>query len=135
MTAVKSLSLVLAVAAASTLVSCKCPRGGDTAARLDGRSYKITLVSPTGEQMADDIFFRNGRFESSVCTSAGFTVVPYHVNTVENGFTFSVNCDSPTMGHNEWQGMVRGDQIDGTVVRTPKTGAPIASTFSGKLVP
>jgi hypothetical protein len=134
MTAVRSLSLVFVLAAASTLVSCKCPQGGDTAARLDGRTYKVTLVSPGGNQMADDLMFRNGRFESSVCTSAGFTVVPYHVQTVENGFRFNAQCDSPKMGHNEWEGIVHGDQIDGTVVRTPKEGAPIASTFSGKLV-
>lgn len=134
MTAVRSLTLVLAVAAASTLVSCKCPPAGGTAQRLDGRSYKVTLVSPAGEKMADDLYFRNGRFESSVCTSAGFNVVPYHVETIDGGFRFSAQCDSPKMGHNEWQGMVRGDDIEGMVTRTPKEGGPIASSFSGTLV-
>jgi hypothetical protein len=134
MTAVRSLSLVLAVAAASALVSCKCPKGGDTAARLDGRTYKVTLVGPDGGKMDDDLLFRNGRFESTVCTSAGFNVVPYHVQTIEDGFVFNAQCDSPKMGHNEWQGTVHGDQIEGTVKRTPKDGATIASTFSGAQV-
>jgi hypothetical protein len=134
MNAVRTLSLVCAFAAASTLVSCKCPQGGDTAARLDGRSYKVTMVGPGGDKMSDDLFFRNGRFESTVCTSAGFNVVPYHVQTVEGGMIFTAQCDSPKMGHNEWHGTARGDEIEGTVTRTPKEGAPISSTFSGSLV-
>lgn len=134
MTALRCLSLVLVVAAAPMLASCKCPRGGDTAARMDGRTYKVTLTGPGGETMADDLYFRNGRFESTVCTSAGFNVVPYSANTVEGGMTFTVNCDSPKMGHNEWQGTAKDDHIEGTVTRTPKDGAPIHSTFSGTLV-
>jgi hypothetical protein len=134
MTAVRSLSLVLVLTAAPMLASCKCPQGGDTAAKLDGRSYKVTMVGPGGEKMADDLYFRNGRFESTVCTSAGFNVVPYSVQTVEGGMIFTAQCDSPKMGHNEWHGTARGDAIEGTVTRTPKEGAPIPSTFSGSLV-
>ena len=134
MNPVRSLSLACTLAAVSLLASCKCPPAGDTAARLDGRSYKVTLVAPNGEKMSDDLLFRNGRFESTVCTSAGFNVVPYSVQTIEDGMRFTAQCDSPKMGHNEWRGMVKGDQIEGMVTRTPKEGAPIASSFSGSLV-
>ena len=134
MTAIRSLSFVLALAAAPLLASCASPPPGDTAARLDGRTYKVMLIGPDGGKLTDDLYFRDGRFESSVCTSAGFSPVAYHVQTIEDGYTFSAQCDSPTMGHNEWHGKARGEMIEGTVTRTPKEGAPIASTFSGQLV-
>jgi hypothetical protein len=134
MTVVRSLSLVLVLVAAPMLASCKCPRGGDTAARLDGRTYKVMILGAGGDKMSDDLYFRNGRFESSVCTAAGFSPVAYSVQTIEDGFTFTAQCDSATMGHNEWEGKARGDMIEGTLTRTPKQGAPISSTFSGALV-
>lgn len=133
MNTVRSLSLVCVFAAAAALVSCASSSGGGSEP-LDGRSYKVTLVSPSGDKMADDLFFKGGKFESTVCTSAGFAVSPYHAQAVEGGESFTVECDSPSMGHNEWHGTAKGDQIEGTVVRTPKGGAPINSTFSGSLV-
>ena len=99
---------------------------------LDGRRFAVTLASEGQAPMSDDLIFKDGVFESTVCTNAGFAKAPYTTRLVAGGVAFDVQCDSPEYGHNDWHGLAAGDHIEGTVVRTPKGGGtPIKSTFAG----
>lgn len=123
----------LVVFAAISAAGCGST-GGAHAQPLDGKKFAVTLSSEGQAPMSDDLIFSDGVFESTVCTNAGFAKSAYTTRLVEGGVAFNVQCDSPEYGHNDWHGVAAGDHIEGTVVRTPKSGGtPIKSTFSGAL--
>jgi hypothetical protein len=127
-TTVNALWVVAAVFAAT---GCASP-GGASPQPLDGRKFAVTLSAEGQAPMSDDLIFKDGVFESTVCTNAGFAKSAYTTRLVAGGVAFDVQCDSPEYGHNDWHGLATGDRIEGTCVRTPKNGgAPIKSTFSG----
>jgi hypothetical protein len=100
---------------------------------LAGSTFRVALV-PSGQAAMDDtLIFTPESFESTVCTKAGFSPAPYSTQVESDGrVTFTASCDSETYGHNDWRGTVVGDHIEGSCVRTPKSGGePVRSTFSG----
>ncbi len=101
---------------------------------LDGATFNVTLKPQGQEPMADKLTFTDGTFESTSCIAAGFKKAPYSTKVVSGGATqFTVECDSPTMGHNVWHGVVTGNHVEGTLVRTPKGGGvPVMGTFTGE---
>ena len=129
-------SSVAASVFAVLLASAACSSaGGAHARRLDGRSFVVSLVPEGQAPMKDDLIFADGVFESTVCTNAGFSKSAYSTHPVGGGTAFDVQCDSAEYGHNDWHGVVEGDHVAGTVVRTPKGGgAPVNSTFAGDAV-
>jgi hypothetical protein len=123
----------LVVVAAITAAGCGST-GGAKAQPLDGKKFAVTLTPDGQAPMSDDLIFKDGVFESTVCTNAGFAKSAYSTRLVAGGVAFDVQCDSPEYGHNDWHGVAAGDHIEGTCVRTPKSGgAPIKSTFDGAL--
>ncbi len=122
---------ILVVAAAVAAAGCGST-GGARKQPLDGKKFVVSLAAEGQAPMSDDLIFKDGVFESTVCTSAGFSKAPYTSRLVAGGVAFDVQCDSPEYGHNEWHGIASDDHVNGTVVRTPKGGgAPIRSTFAG----
>jgi len=117
------------------LVGACAGTGSESASRaqpLDGSKFAVSLVPDGQSAMKDELIFSDGKFESTVCTRAGFEKATYATRLVAGGVAFDAQCDSPESGHNEWHGVAQGDHISGTVVRTPKGGGTlISSTFSG----
>jgi hypothetical protein len=123
----------VALAAALAAGGCAALRGAPKEP-LDGETFDVSLAMGGGSPLKDRLIFDGGRMESTVCTEAGFEKAAYSTSAVDGGLSFAVHCDSPTMGHNEWRGTVKGPIVEGTVVRTPKGGGkPIEGTFSGTL--
>lgn len=124
---------VLVLAAAPMLSSCTTMHGDPTYVKLDGRNYKIMITAPSGERKPDNLFFRNGRFESAAETTAGSGPAPYHVESVRDQLKFYALLDNPTTGRSRWIGYTRENLIEGTITRTPNSGSPADYRFSGWL--
>lgn len=110
--------------------------GSTRASTLEGRQYDVTLRPTNGQApVATRLTFADGRLDSTACSSVGFAKAPYAAQNTTNGTRFNAGCDSAKIGHNDWQGTVNGDRIEGTVVTTPRNGgAPVRCPFSGTAV-
>jgi hypothetical protein len=103
---------------------------------LDGMTFE-GMVCPgeakTGDK--DRLVFSNGAFDSNACRPYGFTMAPYAANRGADGTHFSadaINCDGEK---NHWEGLVRGDDISGTLQHSNAAGKVTDKyRFEAKLV-
>jgi hypothetical protein len=100
---------------------------------LDGKAYAVTL-SIAGEQpQKDTLVFNGGKFESTACTGFGFPRwTEYTASGDPGAITFHVVTHHPSGDSIDWNGVVRGDSIEGKGARTMK-GKTDLGTFSGSL--
>lgn len=88
---------------------------------LDGRSFHgVFLERGKTSGDADTIIFKDGRFRSTACDQYGYSDAPY--KTVVNGDTvrFEAETQSPKYGKLVWNGSVRGNKLDATVMMERK---------------
>ncbi len=86
------------------------------ATTLDGKRFEGVVLEPgktSGD--ADTLVFSNGRFSSSACTQYGYGDGPYTVTVADGVISFSAQTESPKYGKLEWNGVVRGRKLDGTL--------------------
>src|SRR5258705_11758947 len=100
--------------AATGLAACASQDNRHFDGPLGGSTFAVTLRPEGQEPMPDRLVFSSGTFESTMCTRAGFNVPDYQGTTESGGWGFYAKCDSPSMGHNDWHGVVVGDHIEGT---------------------
>jgi len=99
------------------------PAVGAAEGPLDGK----TFVAESGEQgkkaegPKDEISFRDGNLRSSACDAYGFGDGSYTTMNHPGMVMFRAKTESPKEGVIEWNGTVRGDDLEGTYVWT-KTG-------------
>jgi len=99
------------------------PAVGAAEGPLDGK----TFVAESGEQgkkaegPKDEISFRDGKLRSSACDAYGFGDGSYTTMNHPGMVMFRAKTESPKEGVIEWNGTVRGDDLEGTYVWT-KTG-------------
>ena len=60
----------------------------------------------------DAVTFRNGKFHSQGCDPYGFGDAVYTTTTQGDTVTFEAETSSPKSRKIQWEGTVRGDQID-----------------------
>lgn len=86
---------------------------------LDGKTF-VAQSGEKGKQAGskDTIVFRNGRFLSEGCTPFGFGDAPYRATVDGAAIRFHAETRSPTHGTMVWDGIVRGDAIEGTYLWT-----------------
>ena len=80
---------------------------------LDGKVF----VMETGDMGKkadgkDTVTFGNGKFHSQGCDQYGFGDAAYTTATQGDAVTFAAETLSPKRGKIQWEGTVRGDQID-----------------------
>ncbi|MCL4744257.1 MAG: hypothetical protein KJZ83_02465 [Burkholderiaceae bacterium] len=86
------------------------------AASLDGKSFKGVVLEPgktSGD--ADTLVFKNGRFHSSACEQYGYRDGPYTVSSAGGVLSFTAQTESPKYGRLDWNCVVRGRKLDGTL--------------------
>ena len=85
------------------------------AGELDGKVF-IGELGGKGKTRGDrDLFlFDTGKFRSIVCDPYGFKAAPYTAEASSDGVSFSAQAFSPTDGIMTWEGIVRGDSLEGT---------------------
>lgn len=86
---------------------------------LDGASFDVTLSFPGESPVRDTLRFTDGRFESTACTGLGFPRWSEYAAKVDPpAVAFSALVRHPDGTTVDWHGVVRGDVVDGTAVRT-----------------
>jgi len=109
------------------------PAVGAAEGPLDGK----TFVAESGEQgkkaegPKDEITFRDGRMRSSACDAYGFGDGSYTTMNHPGMVMFRAKTESPKEGVIEWNGTVRGDDLEGTYVWTKTGQKPITYWMKG----
>lgn len=104
---------------------------------LDGKVF-VGTMGKEGEAAGDtaEFIFEDGTFRSTAGDAYGFGAAPYIFVVGAEGVTFDVKTESRTDGTIVWEGMVRGDTIEGIAVWQKADGqAPDALWFEGSLKP
>lgn len=110
--------------------------GVQKATSLDGKSFEVQLVKDgsTGGT-PDTLSFDDGMFDSSACHPYGFGKSTYTAKSSEDAISFQVHATSKDNKSEEiWNGVVRGEQIHGTVKMTDPKGTVTRYKFTGKMV-
>ena len=101
---------------------------------LDGKTFTGQMGEvgkPSGQP--DDFVFHNGKFTSSLCAQFGYKGAPYLSKAEGDKVKFQLQCKSDKNGGTmTWDGVVKGDQIEGTSV-TSENGQASMSWFKGTL--
>ena len=96
--------------------------------KLDGKTFKVTVVEPDKKTYPDTLTFKNGMFDASGCAQYGFKPTAYSGDAA----SFTATAKSEKEGTTEWSGTVKGDQIEGKMVWI-KAGQPAYTyTFSSQ---
>lgn len=100
---------------------------------LDGKTFSGTIGQKgKTEGQADGFVFKDGKFESTLCEAFGYGQGEYKTEALTDATAFTAETASTTGGKMQWQGMVKGDQIEGTVIST-ENGKSTESWFKGTL--
>lgn len=129
---ISSAAIVLAIAAPAAVAQ----------GALDGRTFDAAL-GYTGKPphvKQDILSFAGGRFHSSDCDQYGYDRGSYQATASGDAITFEAETRSERYGRNVWKGVVRGDQVEGTMVFHPRptwlksNPEPIQHWFKGMAV-
>ena len=84
---------------------------------LDGRTFEgVFLARGKTSGDADTLTFKDGRFRSSACDKYGYSDAPYKATTVGDTMRFETETQSARYGKLVWNGTIRGDKLDATVM-------------------
>ncbi len=100
---------------------------------LDGKAFsgEIGQQGKTDSQ-PDTFVFKDGAFESTLCTTFGYGKGAYRTEPKGDAVEFTAKTVSTDGGTMQWKGAVKGGQVEGTVVSTEK-GQISTSWFKGAL--
>ena len=100
---------------------------------LDGKTFTGTMGKKGETQgKADDFVFQDGAFESTLCTTFGYGTGAYTAEPAGDAVEFTAETTNQDGGTMQWQGLVKGDAIEGTAV-SMENGHVSESWFRGTL--
>ena len=101
---------------------------------LDGKSFGGSMgdKGSAAAKVADDFVFKEGKFTSTLCSRFGYHEADYTALGQNEAVNFKAHCTSGSGGVMDWTGVVKGDQIEGTVV-SQESGTTSESWFKGTL--
>lgn len=93
---------------------------------LDGRSFHgVFLERGKTSGDADTIVFKDGRFRSTACDRYGYTDAPYKTVSTGDALRFEAETNSPKYGKLVWNGTIRGNKLDATVMMINGSKKPV----------
>lgn len=99
------------------LAAAVVPAAPALAQGLDGRTFQgVFLERGKTSGDADTLTFKDGRFRSSACDRYGYSDAPYKATTVGDTMRFETETQSAKYGKLVWNGTIRGDKLDATVM-------------------
>ncbi len=110
---------------------------------LEGRKFdtQAGLVGKAAHVKSDILSFAGGKFHSSDCDQYGYGKGDYKASSQGESVTFEVQTQSEQYGRNDWKGVVKGNEIEGTMTfyRRPTwwrpNPEPLDHWFKGSAVP
>ena len=110
----------------ATLAMAVVPPSVAQAGNLDGRSFDgVFLERGKTSGDADTIIFKDGRFRSTSCERYGYTDAPYKAVPAGDALRFEAETNSPKYGKLLWNGVIRGNKLDATVMMVRDGKAPV----------
>lgn len=101
---------------------------------LDGKTFTIDNYIDGKLDNSEDVIFREGKMEGTVCTEYGFQGADYKITKQnKNGTSFECTMYSKVEGKMVWKGIAKGNKISGTCLWTKDGQDPILLTFEGNL--
>ncbi len=102
---------------------------------LDVKSFsiKINEHGKDSEATDDELIFKDGTFFSSDCEQYGFSPAKYESKSKDDVTMFKSTLTSEKEGKAEWEGKVKGDNIEGTFIWSKEGQDPIVYTYKGSL--
>ena len=88
---------------------------------LDGRQFNVRIVRDDADKdgksrgLGDLLLFSDGSFSSAICKKFNFAAAPYWVRIEGDQVHFLAELESPTDGTMRWEGIIRGDTLEGTM--------------------
>lgn len=103
------------------------------ASKLNGTSYTFVMKDAVngGEETFDQITFSNNQVSSQTFSKAGYTSNRFIEKNAVNTSNFEFTLSSPSEGTRLYRGKVEGNNIDGTIIITNKSGAQVTYAFRG----
>ena len=96
------------------------------AENLDGRRFEGVFIErgkTSGD--ADTLTFKDGRFRSSACDQYGYSDAPYKTVAAGDTVRFEAETASAKYGKLLWNGSIRGNKLDATVMMERKGKTPL----------
>ena len=117
------LASILGLVAISAAVVPSAPAQANG---LDGRSFSgVFLERGTTSGDADTLIFQDGRFRSTACDRYGYSDAPYKAMPAGDGTRFEAETQSAKYGKLVWNGTIRGNKLDATVMMVQSGKAPV----------
>ena len=117
------LASILGLVAISAAVVPSAPAQANG---LDGRSFSgVFLERGKTSGDADTLIFKDGRFRSTACDRYGYSDAPYKAMPAGDGTRFEAETQSAKYGKLVWNGTIRGNKLDATVMMVQAGKAPV----------
>jgi len=117
------LASILGLVAISAAVVPSAPAQANN---LDGRSFQgVFLERGKTSGDADTLTFKNGRFRSSACDRYGYSDAAYKTVPAGDAMRFEAETQSAKYGKLVWNGTIRGNKLDATVMMVQDGKAPV----------
>ena len=117
------LASILGLVAISAAVVPSAPA---QASGLDGRSFQgVFLERGKTSGDADTLTFKDGRFRSSACDRYGYSDAAYKTVPAGDATRFEAETQSAKYGKLVWNGTIRGNKLDATVMMVRDGKAPV----------
>jgi hypothetical protein len=102
------------------------PSLAQAAENLDGRSFQgVFLERGKTSGDADTLVFKDGRFRSTACDKYGYSDATYKTTAAGDALRFEAETQSAKYGKLVWNGFIRGNKLDATVMMVQAGKAPI----------
>jgi hypothetical protein len=116
------LASLLGLVAVATVV----PASLAHAESLDGRNFQgVFLERGKTSGDADTLIFKDGRFRSTACDKYGYSDAAYKTTAAGDSLRFEAETQSAKYGKLLWNGTIRGNKLDATVMMVRDGKAPI----------
>jgi hypothetical protein len=104
-----------------------------SASKLNGTSYTFVMKDAVngGEETFDQIVFENNQVSSQSFSKTGFTSGKFIEKNGVNTSNFEFTLTSPTEGTRLYRGKVEGNNIDGMIIITNKSGQQVTYALRG----
>lgn len=103
---------------------------------MDGTAWEVRVKSDSLFAIShrDTLTFQKGKLGSANWLSSGFSPAVYRVQSGPGDIdaVWNASLSHPEKGIMSWQGLVRGDRIEGVAVLWTPEGRPKRFTFQGR---
>jgi hypothetical protein len=111
----------LGIASLLLLLTSTTTLGQTTSHSLDGKVFAVHFgLQGEAASSADEYIFKDGTFRAVGCDQWGFGEGVVRTSVDEDAIRFQTETTSLEHGNIAWQGVIRGDTIEGTYTWTKK---------------